>query len=88
MTILADIMQALDRIPVWKRLQAVPAEVDDLKTRVAELEQKLSGKYPPDVCKFCGERAARLNAERGPHNGKVTQSWRCESCGKFETRIV
>ncbi|MFH0342813.1 MAG: hypothetical protein ACHBNF_11935 [Chromatiales bacterium] len=52
-----DFLKMLDRIPIWRRLGEVPGEVDDLKRRVAELEQKLNGKWPPDVCEFCGTRA-------------------------------
>jgi hypothetical protein len=44
MGLLEDVMKALDRIPVWKRLQGVPAEVDSLKGRIAALEEKLGGK--------------------------------------------
>jgi hypothetical protein len=60
MGIVDDILRALDRIPIWKRLQELPSEVDDLKARVAAFEDKLSGKWPPDVCRYCGARAARL----------------------------
>jgi hypothetical protein len=55
-----DVFKALDRIPIWKRLQELPSEVDQLKAKIADFETKLGGKWPPDVCKFCGERAARL----------------------------
>lgn len=61
-----DVMKVLDRIPGWKRLQEVPAEVDELKAKVAALEEKLGGKWPADICKFCGERAVRLSLAVGP----------------------
>jgi hypothetical protein len=41
MGIIDDILKALDRIPAWKRLQEVPSEVDQLKAKVAALEDKL-----------------------------------------------
>jgi hypothetical protein len=46
MGIIEDIFNALDRIPIWKRLQDVPAEVDKLKAQVAELEMKLGSNWP------------------------------------------
>ena len=90
MGLLEDIMKALDRIPNWKRVQELPTEVDALKQRVAGLEQKLSGKWPADVCKFCGERAVRMSGTRGPnsHTHISEQIWTCEKCGRKETRII
>ena len=89
MGIIEDILKALDRIPIWKRVQELPAEVDDLKARVAELEHKLSGKYPPDVCKLCGTRALRLKNTLGPNTqGNMREIWVCEECTKHETRLV
>lgn len=49
MGMLEDILKALDRTPRWKRLQEVPSEVDELKSRVAALEGKLDGKWPADI---------------------------------------
>jgi len=87
MGLLEDIMKTLDRIPKWKRLQSVPEEVDDLRNRVAELEEKLGGKWPPDICKFCGARAARLNSVLGPDTkGKFYQQWACGECNNIERR--
>ena len=84
-----DVMKVLDRIPIWKRLGEVPAEVDDLKRRVAELEEKLNGKWPADVCRYCGERAVRLSDTRGPNTqGIFTEYWDCASCGQSDRRPV
>jgi hypothetical protein len=60
MGVIEDMLNALDRIPGWKRLQQVPSEVDELNARVAALEEKLGGKWPADICRYCGERGARL----------------------------
>ncbi len=60
MGIIEDLLNALDRIPIWKRLQELPPEVERLKHRVAELEEKLGDVWPPDVCRLCGKRAARI----------------------------
>jgi hypothetical protein len=87
MGILEDLMKALDRIPIWKRLNEVPSEVGDLKQRVAELETKLEGKWPADVCRFCGERAARLDYMiPANEKGIYREDWLCEKCQKEDRR--
>jgi hypothetical protein len=89
MGILEDMLKALDRIPGWKRLQEIPPEVDELKRKVAALEEQLGSKWPPDVCKFCGERALRLSATFGPtEKGKIRQHWVCKECQQTEIRLV
>lgn len=88
MGMLEDIMKTLDRWEVWRTLQQVPVRTDSLERRVTELEEKLSGKWPADVCKFCGVRAVRLHQTRGPNKGKIEQIWHCNSCNKYETRIA
>jgi hypothetical protein len=84
-----DFMKMLDRIPIWKRLGEVPAEVDSLKARVADLEGKLNGKWPADVCRYCGERAARFTSSRGPDDkGIIFEHWTCEKCSQNDRRPV
>jgi len=83
-----DIRKILSDIPIWKRLGTVPAEVEDLKRRVAELEEKLGGKWPGEVCRFCGERQTRLFRTLGPDvTGIVTDVWRCGACGQSDHRM-
>jgi hypothetical protein len=84
MGVIEDMLNALDRIPGWRRLQELPAEVDELKAKVAALEEKLGGKWPPAVCRFCGERKSRLQGFRG--HGNVDEIWSCEACGKQDRR--
>jgi hypothetical protein len=89
MGMIDDILKALDRIPIWKRLQQVPSEVDELQSRIAVLEEKLGGKWPADVCRYCGERAARLTNHRGPDNkGVFTEIWTCAACSQKDHRHV
>jgi hypothetical protein len=89
MGVIDDIMKALDRIPIWKRLQEVPAEVDGLKAKVAALEEKLGGKWPADVCRYCGERAVRLKHNLGPDGkGFMHEEWDCSACGQYDKRLV
>jgi hypothetical protein len=86
MGILEDMLKALDRIPGWKRLQTVPDEVDELKKKVAALEEKLGGNYPPDVCRSCGERQARLIYTYAA-DAVVYETWRCRACGADDQRV-
>lgn len=91
MGIVDDLLKALDRIPIWKRLQEIPPELDALSARLAKLEEKLGGKWPPDVCKYCGAQAARLYFKVGPiegTRGKMREEWKCGECGKVEARFV
>lgn len=79
MGILEDLLKALDRIPIWKRLQGIPKEVDELNQRIAALEEKLGGKWPGDVCPFCGAQAFRM--ERCDMHGQ-REVWQCGECQK------
>lgn len=87
MGLLDDMLKTLDRIPVWKRLGEVPAEIEDLKMRLAVLEGKLNGKWPAEVCRYCGERAARLSAQFGPNaKGGYIDQWTCNECQQSDER--
>ena len=88
MGFLADALNFFDRIPLWKRVKDLPDQVHGLSERVRALEEKYNGTWPPDVCRYCGERAARLwNANPGAENGMKKEDWRCASCGKIEPRF-
>jgi hypothetical protein len=60
MGIIDDFLK-LDRIPMWKRLRAVPSEVGDLKARVTALEETLAGKFPfvRQTCSTVGTQPQR-----------------------------
>jgi hypothetical protein len=85
--IVDDVLKALDRIDVWKRLQHLPPEVDDLKARIAALEEKLGGKWPGDVCRYCGARSARLEWT-GHRKGYIEEVWKCSECGETDWRLT
>jgi ribosomal protein L40E len=87
MGIVEDILNALDRIPIWKRLQGLPRDVDDLKARIGGLEEKLSGNWPPDVCRMCGERTARLSDTGVAERGLIREAWECKKCGARDLRF-
>ena len=78
MGFLEDILKALDRIPIWKRLQELPSEVDGLKQRIAALEAALA-RCPADGCPYCGARAFRLKQQ--DMNGE-REVWECSECQK------
>jgi hypothetical protein len=87
MGIVDDVLKALDRIPIWKRLGDIPTEVDELRRRVSGLEEKLASKWPADVCRYCGDRAARLDrAYPATDKGIIHEDWKCGACGEFDRR--
>jgi len=81
MGMIDDIMKALDRWEVWRDLQQVPTKMEALERRIAELETKLGGKWPGDVCPYCGAQAFRL--ERTDMLGK-RETWKCGECAQTQ----
>lgn len=89
MGMLEDVMKALERLPIWKRLVGLPQEVEALQKRVAELERKL-GPKPGAECPMCGERAMKVIATR-PHPqfrvfGTKLDTPSCSSCNHTADR--
>ena len=91
MGLLEDVRRILADIPLWKDLGGVPDRVKALEQKVADLEEKLNGKYPPDVCPRCGSRTMRSTGSFGPNEkGMMMQDWQCqdEECHYHETRMI
>lgn len=89
MGMLEDILKALDRFDEWKRMREAPGRVDELQKRIAELETKLSGKWPADVCRKCGERSMRLYHTAGPTDkGLLREEWNCGACDFYDVRLI
>src|SRR5262245_55965802 len=88
--LLDDVMKALDRWAEWGPIRAAPAKIEALEKRVAEFEGLLNGKAPPDYCRFCGARAARLHGTRilDQKAGTTMESWVCGECQCSDTRAV
>lgn len=84
MGILEDVMKALERVPVWKRLNALPAEVDALRKRVDVLEARLAPSKG-DACPKCREMRFELietRPEPEPWGSMGAQEtlYRCGAC--------
>jgi hypothetical protein len=69
----SDALAFLDRIKFLKGFPKIAADVDELKKRIAALEEKLGDRWPPEVCRFCGAKAARLAWSAPTHDGKGYQ---------------
>jgi hypothetical protein len=85
MGVLDDVRKWLNDVPLWKELGTIPDRTALLEKRVTELENKLGGKWPADVCRHCGERAARLGYSRLEKTIEVSR-WDCEICGESDFR--
>ena len=59
----------------------------ELEKRVAALEQALGGKAPPEVCRFCGERAVRLHRVQSDEKGLVEENWKCVACSQIDVQV-
>ncbi len=89
MAVHEDILKLLEKWPFWRRMTEAPDKIIDLETRIRELEQKLGDTWPPDVCKYCGKRAARLYFKTQVNEkGFVTEEWKCSECENVEMRAI
>lgn len=89
MGILEDTLKALERIPAWKRLNALPSELAELRARVDALERRLAG--GGEICPKCKNPAFMLEkTEPAPppwgRMGEKIDSLRCSSCGHSDVR--
>ena len=89
MTLMDDILKVLDRWDEWRILRTLPPRVAELEATVQDLNQKLNGKWPADVCRMCGERGLRLTNTLGPnYQGNMREHWLCEKCGGHDNRVI
>lgn len=84
---LEDVRNWLKEIPLWRELGTIPDRTASLEKRVADLESKLGGKWPPDVCRLCGERAARLGHSHLEKTVEVSR-WDCCECNGSDFRYT
>lgn len=89
MGMIEDVMKALERIPLWKRVSALPERTEQLEARVAALEAKLKGK-PGLLCPVCNApEFVRVVSTQDPTFGVFgvkSDSYRCAACGHSEDR--
>lgn len=88
-----DIMKALEALPVWKRLTALPDRVDQLERRLAALEASKAVTPTSGTCRFCHGRLRVIDEKPHPDfgfAGRKVLTLECQnpSCGKKTTRDV
>ena len=84
MGILEDVLLALERIPAWKRVHRMPAEVEALRARVEALERRLQP-ATGDACPSCKAptfKLMRTIPEPSPFGalGALQDQFECSSC--------
>jgi uncharacterized protein with PIN domain len=90
MGLLEDIIRTLERVPGWKRIAAMPEEMDALKKRIDALEAKLAP-ATGEQCPICKSPTLRVIAS-APHKhfgamGTKEDTLRCDACGHQEARL-
>ena len=89
MSILSDILAALDRWAEWKSIRESPAKIEALEKRIVELETRLQ-RAPGKACPSCGDLAFRVERSE-PRPGweefaARQHHWKCGSCGYTDVR--
>jgi hypothetical protein len=90
MGIVEDIIKALERVPAWKRIAVLPAEVAALEERIKALEARLAP-ATGDQCPRCRELAFALvdTVNAPPPFGDLglrIDIFRCSSCNYEDRR--
>jgi hypothetical protein len=93
MSAIGDIASLLEKIPIWKRLTALPDEVKALQARVSALETEIQKRPSLEACPICGTGNLKVTAVR-PHPqlgdvGIQERTVKCDNpaCGHTEDRI-
>lgn len=93
MSAIGDIVAILEKVPIWKRLKALPEKVDALESRIAALEAEISKRPSLETCPVCNSgklkvTAVRPHAELGPV-GLQERTLKCDNatCGHTEKRM-
>jgi hypothetical protein len=84
-----DILAILEKVPLWRRLNELPAKIEELERRIALLEKR--PELP--ICEACGIGHKRLSSVSEPSghfaafagSGMQVERYKCDNCG-FETQ--
>ncbi len=90
MGVIEDVMKALERIPLWRRLALMPKQMEQMQARLDALEQKLAGKDGPQcpVCMAPGFRRTATAPDPVMGDlGVMQDTHQCPSCQHSETRM-
>lgn len=87
MSLLSELNTLLEKIPLWKRLQTMPKELDELRKRVEMLESSMQPKGH-DSCPRCHNNTfALVRTEEDPQFGDLgvqRRVYECTSCKHSE----
>lgn len=91
MSLLTDMLAALDRWGEWKRMREAPDRIEELERRIAALEET-PRKAPGKHCPACGEpvmrrTSSKLSRTKG-HMGVRDEEWTCAACGEVDRVMV
>ena len=90
MVAFSDISKFFDSVEKWRKLAALPDEMAELRTKIAELERKLSHRDPL-ACAECGHIPVRIETKQWQSSfGTNVQTIRriCPDCGRIDGRDV
>ena len=86
MRLVKDILDILDRNDDWKQMKQSAKEIEQLKQRVAVLEQKLEGKHAALICEHCASTDLTRKGNRpSPIFGELGMKeaiYQCNDCHK------
>jgi hypothetical protein len=93
MSVLEDILKALELVPKWKRIGELPKEMEELQERVRALEELLAN-AKGDRCPKCRELTFTIQSS-GPAPGALGRmagwmqnQYACSACGYTKTDTI
>ncbi len=85
-----DIVSLLDQIPIWKELKGLPKRIDELESKIANLEKQLDKPKKKGIeCKYCNGTNTEVTDIK-PHQFMAevmeTRHFKCNECEKTFTK--